>query len=444
MSPSARHSRQTISQGIHSIVALTYNDNTERLSANNFSSYDLYKLVLVIDNNTFWIITEVDNLGNATWQNLITSIDNLNGDLSGTLIDPLVVNLHISGQTLGSILYFNGTNWVVLNPSTDGYVLTTHPGSIPTWSPVGMNNNQITASYTTPSTNNLISNINVFAGTTSNNLSALTFSNSNGLSFGLNGSIITGSYTVPTQTNQTIGAYFFGNTIGQSSSTFDARSISFSGLGAVSVGYSNNNVVISSPTRTVAQLPSHDNPWQTNFPISNASLSFQHFNPRADIIASQANLLMALNGNTNSTGALTISLGIYIMSGSTMALASSDSRQITWTSGNQTTNSTVYGGISGTRYRTVGLNNWSISAGEYIVGMWFKTENNGNWNAFGIQGPTIIGAQDVNETQAYLNGFSASSFSTSIPNSINLTNTNYIRTGGNALQQPGIIFLGTI
>src|SRR6266581_4579671 len=429
MSPSARHSRQTISQGIHSIVALTYNDNTERLSANNFSSYDLYKLVLVIDNNTFWIITEVDNLGNATWQNLITSIDNLNGDLSGTLIDPLVVNLHISGQTLGSILYFNGTNWVVLNPSTDGYVLTTHPGSIPTWSPVGMNinipnqskgdllyfdgaewtrlaigddgyvltainnnpiwsptkeaitisagsqfassgtisfvnsngvtfgmnNNQITASYTTPSTNNLISNINVFAGTTSNNLSALTFSNSNGLSFGLNGSIITGSYTVPTQTNQTIGAYFFGNTIGQSSSTFDARSISFSGLGAVSVGYSNNNVVISSPTRTVAQLPSHDNPWQTNFPISNASLSFQHFNPRADIIASQANLLMALNGNTNSTGALTISLGIYIMSGSTMALASSDSRQITWTSGNQTTNSTVYGGISGTRYRTVGL-----------------------------------------------------------------------------------------
>jgi len=38
-----------------------------------------------------------------------------------------------------------------------------------------------------------ISNINVSAGTTSNNLSAITFSNSNNVSFGLNGSTLTGS-----------------------------------------------------------------------------------------------------------------------------------------------------------------------------------------------------------------------------------------------------------
>ena len=43
-----------------------------------------------------------------------------------------------------------------------------------------------------------ISNIRVSAGATSNNLSAITFANSNNFSFGLNGSVITASYTVPT------------------------------------------------------------------------------------------------------------------------------------------------------------------------------------------------------------------------------------------------------
>jgi hypothetical protein len=51
-----------------------------------------------------------------------------------------------------------------------------------------------------------ISNINVSAGTTSGNLSAFTLANSNGLTFGLNAGTITGSYTVPTQTQ-----YVFSN-----------------------------------------------------------------------------------------------------------------------------------------------------------------------------------------------------------------------------------------
>src|SRR5256885_6350078 len=46
-----------------------------------------------------------------------------------------------------------------------------------------------------------ISNINLSAGTTSQNLSAFVLSNSNNFSFGLNGSTVTASYTVPTVTN---------------------------------------------------------------------------------------------------------------------------------------------------------------------------------------------------------------------------------------------------
>lgn len=59
----------------------------------------------------------------------------------------------------------------------------------------------VTGSYTAPSTAGLLSAVNVSAGTTSNNLSALTFSNANGVTFGLNASTVTAS--VASQTVQT-------------------------------------------------------------------------------------------------------------------------------------------------------------------------------------------------------------------------------------------------
>lgn len=152
---------------------------------------------------------------------------------------------------------------------------------------------RITASYTVPSTAGLISNINLSAGTTSNNLSAFVLSNSNGVSFGLNGSTVTGSvaagatatgnfgalaggtqtatsgtvvfsdsngisfgmsgssritasYTVPTQTAQTVGIYASSQTTGQSSSsTYDARSLTIRGAGIVTVGNSGGEILIS-------------------------------------------------------------------------------------------------------------------------------------------------------------------------------------------------------
>lgn len=58
--------------------------------------------------------------------------------------------------------------------------------------------------------------------------------------------------SVPVQTNQTEGWYAVNNTTGQSSSTTrDARSISVAGDGAVSVGYSAGSLRISAPVQTV-------------------------------------------------------------------------------------------------------------------------------------------------------------------------------------------------
>lgn len=139
----------------------------------------------------------------------------------------------------------------------------------------------------------LMTNVNLSAGTTSNNLSAMVFSNANGVSFGLNGStitasvqagaaagigavgagtqtqtsgtlifsnsngmtfgmsnssVITGSYTVPTQTNQTLGLFATSNTTQNSSTTLDARSLTIQGAGIASIGYSNGSIIVSVPS----------------------------------------------------------------------------------------------------------------------------------------------------------------------------------------------------
>jgi hypothetical protein len=114
----------------------------------------------------------------------------------------------------------------------------------PAWLTTAMQSNAVT-----------LSNINISAGTTSSNQSSLGFSNANGISFGFSNASITASYTVPTQSVQTIGMYAVSNTEGaSSSSTFDARTLSFQGKGAVSVGFSNGSVVIDAPSAAAGNV----------------------------------------------------------------------------------------------------------------------------------------------------------------------------------------------
>lgn len=57
------------------------------------------------------------------------------GDVSGNYPGPLsVTDFTIAGEVQGSILYFDGTNWVQLPPGTSGQVLTTNGGGAdPSW-----------------------------------------------------------------------------------------------------------------------------------------------------------------------------------------------------------------------------------------------------------------------------------------------------------------------
>lgn len=124
----------------------------------------------------------------------------------------------------------------------------------------------------------------IAAGTqTANSTGTVMFSNSNNVTFGMtNSSIITASFsqsvdtgkagtgftsagnnigisgtlntnglslsaTVAAQTNQTVGLYALGNTTQNSSTTLDARTLSFNALGGMTWGYSNGSIQASVP-----------------------------------------------------------------------------------------------------------------------------------------------------------------------------------------------------
>lgn len=73
------------------------------------------------DSNTAWV-AETSPISGAA-----------GGDLDGTYPNPNVVNLHITGQTLGSFIYYDGTKWSPLAVGSDGYFLQSK-GGIPVWS----------------------------------------------------------------------------------------------------------------------------------------------------------------------------------------------------------------------------------------------------------------------------------------------------------------------
>lgn len=365
--------------------------------------------------------------GHLVWNptvNRTITIPDMGGTLilSGQAVQGLGVStggntLGDTGTTVGTVV-LEGLGAVTLSQITAAGSLATVRISVP----AGANNNAIGVSTggNTAGTTGTTQGTYVLAGG-----GAITLSQSTAA-----GSLATVTISAPQLA------------IAAGSQTATSGTVVLSNSGNVTFGMSNSSVV----TATVENRQSHfvwpPGPAQTNFTISNATFSLQKITIAAHLTATRLQLLMDLTANTNSTGALTISVGFYTLSGSTASLATSGSRNLTWTSGSATSASSVVGGVSGTRYRTLGIN-LTVTPGDYLVGVHLRTTNNGTWRIFGVQAASIVGAVDANETNYFLDGTSVSSFTTAMPASINVTDTNYARTGAAALRQPSMILIGT-
>lgn len=135
------------------------------------------------------------------------------------------------------------------------------------------------------------------------------------VSISTNGNTV--SIGAPVQSNQTMGFYATGNTTQSSSTTLDARSLTFNGLGGVSVGYSNGSVQISGATGGGGGGIALANS-QTTFTsgtanliegggaITIASTTGQSFKVSVPVVSSLSvtgALSLSTNGNTISVGA---------------------------------------------------------------------------------------------------------------------------------------------
>jgi hypothetical protein len=214
----------------------------------------------------------------------------------------------------------------------------------------------------------LMTNFNVSAGTTSNNLTNVVFSNSNALTFGLNGSTLTASAAVGTAAT----VNFSAGTTSQNASAIvfsNSSNVSF-GLNGSTITASANltgdwydNIAMAQPDATgsgaIGVISNFTGSVSSLFvaPLHGYGLAFPFditantcFFPDISVSGSTATMSIAFTSRWN--------LGIYTLNGSALSLLNSASITFGF-AGAATNNSTGFAG--GFRYASFGSTAWSSS-----------------------------------------------------------------------------------
>ena len=324
----------------------------------------------------------------------------------------------------------------------------------------------------------LLEAINISAGTTSNNLSAVTLSNSNNVSFGLNGSTITASATVASSqgsinvsagtTSNNVSAITFSNGSGVSFGLATGAGVgtitaSVNALTAINIsaGTTSNNLTAFTLSNsngisfglngsTVTAQNGGISTWSNGAPATamtggQKTLFFQPMIVPYCITVTQILWLASqTNVATNSSGGLSVSAALYSVNGAlaggaaTLSLASSGSTNLTWTSGAALSSNT------GINYQSMTVGSWHITPGPYVFAWWISTQNSASMSYYGTNAqPAISSGQVAAMSTMILPGYSQATVA-ALPSSFGVSNTaSYIRTGATAAEQPYIIFQGT-
>lgn len=290
-----------------------------------------------------------------------------------------------TNQTLGLYAVSNTTQGTSM--TADARTLSFHGAGVAS---VGMSNGSVMISV--PAGGGGLTNINVSAGTTSNNLSALTFANSNNVSFGLNGSVVTASINAGagggialanSQTTYTSGtanmvvaggAMTIASTTGQSFNFSVPATSSLSATGQVSISVNGSTISIGVPNAlSLSYFNPQDGYVQVVGQQGNGSMHFQPMQA-PNVIFDRLVMPMVFSNATNSTGSATVSMsfGIYTNNASTLSLLSSVSYSAALTFSGTVNNST----FAGLRLHTIGFTN-TLNESQYYVGIWSRSTSGG-------------------------------------------------------------------
>ena len=275
--------------------------------------------------------------------------------------------------------------------------------------------------------------VNISAGTILGQSGTVAFSNSNSVTFGMQSSWLTSVYSVITA-SQT-GATAAIQSISAGTTQVTSGQVVFSNSGGFSFGANGQTV-----TAQLSILKYWENQiagayWGISAPWSstNPNLSLQRISFGYPMSATRADLLIALiTANTTvaslsvPTGTYTISLGVYTLSLSTASLASSATISVSWASGTATSAVSIFGGQSGSRFRSVSLGTWSITPGEYLLGfMASLSAPAGVTLGFKVSGSECVNSwslsQAPNQVAQYFGNGYYSTGTPSLPSSVQLT-----------------------
>lgn len=222
--------------------------------------------------------------------------------------------------------------------------------------------------------------INISAGTTSNNLSAVTFANSNGVSFGLNASTVTASHAINVSagtTSNNLSAITFANS-NQISFGINASTITASG-GTLSV---DTGLTVTTGTGGTTLKPIEMSVWRNfhgNFVTlataqSNSVVSIQPFLLQWPVVFSNVYLPVGIIcASTNNTSSVYIDLSVsavfYSRNVSTLSYITSFSNTMT---------STFSSNGAPTQYFAITMTNAAATTlipGEYFLAVHLSTDN---------------------------------------------------------------------
>lgn len=263
----------------------------------------------------------------------------------------------------------------------------------------GLNGSVITGSVVT----NGITAVNLSAGTTSQNLTAFTLSNSNGISFGLNASTITAS------------AAILNLSAGTTSNNVNA--VTFSNSNGVSFGLNGSTLTASAAILNLSAGSTSQNLNAVTFSNSNGvSFGLNGSTLTGSVATSLTNINVSAGATSNYLSAITFSNSNGItfgLNGSTLTASYSGLLNL---SAGTTSNNLNAVTFSNSNAITFGLNsstltasyNFNLSAGSTSQNLNAVTFSNSNAISFGLNGSTLTA--ELQGLSSWSNGAIITSF----------------------------------